>query len=208
MSEVNKIDSNNTGLRAAEETTIGVLPAAASQIWEALEPNSYDDFGVTITTVARKPISASRQNKKGVTTDFDASGGFNTDITQTNLQSILQGLFFADLRKKAEFTGVITSVATADDSYNAASGLDVYRAGDLIFVTGMAQSANNGLKRVVTAIATKITVSENLVNETPPVTGTKLVQVGFQFDVSDATISSAGSLPVLGATTKTSRSSA
>jgi hypothetical protein len=202
MSEVNKIDSNNTGLRAAEETTIGVLPAAASQIWEALEPNSYDDFGVTITTVARKPISASRQNKKGVTTDFDASGGFNTDITQTNLQSILQGLFFADLRKKAEFTGVITSVATADDSYNAASGLDVYRAGDLIFVTGMAQSANNGLKRVVTAIATKITVSENLVNETPPVTGTKLVQVGFQFDVSDATISSAGSLPVLGATTK------
>lgn len=103
MASVNKIDSNVTGVRFAEESSIGVLPA--SPTWYPLEPNSYDNFGGEITTVARNPINSGRQRQKGVVTDIDASGSLNTDLTQENLARLLQGFFFADFRRKGEDTG-------------------------------------------------------------------------------------------------------
>lgn len=98
MAAVQKIDSNVTGLRYQEETSIGV--ANTGNDWLALEPNSYNDFGGEFTTVARNPINSGRQRQKGVLVDLDASGGFQNDLTQDNLQDILQGFFFADLRRK------------------------------------------------------------------------------------------------------------
>jgi hypothetical protein len=96
--ESNKIDSNVTGLRYQEESCIG--EANTANPWVPLEPNSYDSFGGQFTTVARNPINAGRQRQKGVLVDLDASGGFQNDLTQGNLQDILQGFFFADLRRK------------------------------------------------------------------------------------------------------------
>ncbi len=95
---VQKVDSNVTGLRYQEETSIGV--ASPANPWLALEPNSYDDFGGEFTTVARNPINAGRQRQKGVLVDLDATGGIQNDLTQDNLQDILQGFMFADLRRK------------------------------------------------------------------------------------------------------------
>ena len=98
MVAVQKVDSNVTGLRYQEESSIGV--ANTANPWLALEPNSYDDFGGEFTTVARNPINAGRQRQKGVLVDLDATGGFQNDLTQENLQDILQGFMFADLRDK------------------------------------------------------------------------------------------------------------
>lgn len=100
MATVQKVDSNVTGLRYQEELSIGV--ANSNNPWLVLEPNSYDDFGGEFTTVARNPINAGRQRQKGVLVDLDASGGFQNDLTQDNLQDILQGFMFADLRRKTD----------------------------------------------------------------------------------------------------------
>ena len=44
MAQVNKIDSNVTGLRYCVETALGVAGAT----WFPLDPNSYSDFGGTL----------------------------------------------------------------------------------------------------------------------------------------------------------------
>ena len=79
---INKIDSNITGLRYAEEKDLRELPP--NPVFYLLEPNSYNDFGGQISTIARNPINPSRQRQKGVTTDLDASGGFQQDLTMNN----------------------------------------------------------------------------------------------------------------------------
>ncbi len=162
MAAVQKVDSNVTGLRYQEELTIGVANPANS--WLALEPNSYDDFGGEFTTVARNPINAGRQRQKGVLVDLDAAGGFQNDLTQDNLQDILQGFMFADLRRKndvgadrqprragiaGEFADyLITDIDTTGDEFTIDSRVAVsiainvaggsYADGDIVTVTDAA----------------------------------------------------------------------
>ena len=68
MTILQKIDSNVTGLRFAEEVSIGVLAqeeaAPSNTDWTPLEPNTYADFGGQISTVARNPINPSRQRRR------------------------------------------------------------------------------------------------------------------------------------------------
>lgn len=209
MSRVNKVDSNITGARFCEETAvIGTLPAAASQVWYPIEPNSYADFGGTVTTVARNPINPSRQRKKGVVTDVEAGGGFNTDMTQKNLQRLLQGFVFASVREKTTTQPMnsakvpITGV-TGGNAYSAASGLPTFVANDLVVAQGMTNGANNGLKTVVTSTGTALTVSETLVADASAQTTGRVDRVGFKFASGDANINATvGAFPRLETTTK------
>lgn len=196
MKKTDSIDSNVTGFRFAEEASLKTLPA--SPVWYPLDPNSYSDFGGQSAMTARNPINPTRQRRKGVVTDLDASGGINQDITQNNLTRLLQGFMFADIRQKprtAPMNGAgspITGVSTTDDSYaTAAVG---FLPGALVLATGFGVAANNGLKTVLSNAGGKVTVAEDLVDEAAPPAGAALTVVGFEFVGDDASIVLNGAL--------------
>lgn len=197
---INKVDSNVTGLRYSEEVTLGV--ADGSAVWKVLEPNSYSDFGGQIKTVARNPINAGRQRKKGVVTDLDASGGFNSDLTQGNLQDLLQGFFFADLRRKGEEPVIAVALDTSNpDEYLVASTTG-FKVGDLIKATGFSNSGNNGV-RPVTVVTTNTAVKVadgQLTAEGSPPAGANIVVVGHRCASADINVDASGSRPALTST--------
>lgn len=200
----NKIDSNITGLAFAEEESLKTLPA--TPVWHGLEPNSYSDFGGELSTVARAPIDPSRQNKKGTITDLDASGGFNVDFTKSNLVRLLQGFFFADARQLPSTQPLngaavaLSSVAASTKTFAAASGLGSFAAGQIVFASGFANAANNGLKTVASSAAGSVVVAESLTDEASPPASAKLEAVGFQFASGDVNLAVVSGVPSLVAT--------
>lgn len=194
----NKIDSNVTGLRFAEEASLGVLPA--SPVWHPLEPNGYRDFGGQITTVARNPITQSRQRRKGTVTDLDASGGFTQDLTFTNTLRALQGFFFAAIREKkttAPMNAVpvaLTSVTSGTKTIAAAAGLNGFPVGAVVKLAGFTNAGNNGLKTVASSAALALVTVEALVTEAAPPTDAFVQVVGQKFGAGTSSIVMNGNL--------------
>lgn len=191
MAQVSKIDSNVTNLSYAQEDSPGVLPG--TPVWIPLEPNSYADFGGELTTVARNPINASRQRKKGVVTDLDASGGFNTDLTQENLQDLLQGFFFAAHREKGrEVVTAVDTDAGNPDEYEVASTTG-FLVNSLIKGYNFNNAANNAVN-VVTAIVadTSVEVADGLLTaEAGPPANAEIRVVGHQATADDLGVTAA-----------------
>ena len=171
MAAVNKIDSNATGLRVAEELSFKVLPG--TPIWLPMEPNEYDDFGGAVVTTARNPINASRMPKKGLVTDLDASGGYTFDVTQTSLQDLWEGIMFADFRSKNDVgddrqprrpgtTGefedyLITGITTATETITVDSRVA------LTAVAGTAKGTGYSVGDVVEVVDTAASVEIRLI---------------------------------------------
>lgn len=192
MAQVSKIDSNVTGLRYSVESALGT----AGTVWYPLDPNSYNDFGGNFTKVARTPINNRRSRYKGVLTDLEAAGGFNIDMTQTNIQNLFQGFVFDTFTEK----GYQNPTAVTSTQYTVAAE-DDFAANDLIFASGFATAANNGLK-VVTSVSSGAVVCSGLTAEASPPTGASITRVGHQFGSGDCEIDASGDLPIIATTTK------
>ncbi len=165
-----RVLTNNVSLIYTIETALGV----AGTTWFLLEPNSINQFGATINTVERNPISRNRQRRKGLVVDLDSAVEIEEDITFSAFRDFIEGFSFA--------TGINTDMSeltaagaeTTTDSYTGmtaftAAQADKLEIDTLLWVTGAGDPANNGLKTVdadIASSATAITVAENLVDET------------------------------------------
>lgn len=191
---VNKVDSNATGLAWAQEDSYKTV--SGDEIWYPLEPNEYDDFGGQVTTVARNPINSSRQRRKGVVTDIDSSGGFTVDLTY-NLRDFMQGLFFADLRKKGE--QVITAIdldSTNPDEFEMADTTG-FRVNDLVYATGV-NSANRGPWPVTAVVSnTSVEVADGSLTAETVGANALLRVVGHQFAAGDLDVTVSGNYATL-----------
>lgn len=88
-----RVTTNSLALAAARESSLGTLPG--SPVWRLLEPNTINNFGSTITKVARNPISQSRQRRKGIITDLDSAVEFEADLTLSVFRDYMEGFCFA-----------------------------------------------------------------------------------------------------------------
>lgn len=202
----NSITSTESGTGAswAAVTLAGGLAAVGTApTWWGLEPNGYNDFGGEYTLVSRNPINPSRQRKKGVITDQDASGGFGQDFTQTNFTRLLQGVMFADMRQKATNIPMngdsIAFSGVAGSTYTLGSGAlgSSFVSGDLVFASGFDQAGNNGLKQVSGSTGTTIVSSTALVTEASPPAAARVIKVGYQSASASVNVDVSGSYPRL-----------
>jgi hypothetical protein len=184
MAQVDTIDSNATGLRYAEELSFKVLPG--SPIWIPLEPNSYSDFGGNPTLTPRNPINDSRQRSKGPITDLEVTAGINSDLTQTNLQDLMQGYFFADFRPKGEEIVTLVDVDTANpDEYQVAATAG-FKVGDLIQGQNFVEAANNAVNEVVAVVVdTSVEVIDGVLTDETPPADAQIVVIGVKATVAD-----------------------
>lgn len=196
----NKIDSNITGLAYAEEVTLKQLPGTitngvndeADAVWFALEPNGYSDFGAEIATVARSFINPSRQKRKGGVSDLDAAGGFPQDLTQSNLQRLLQGFFFADAHQRGSSSPLngdrsVMSVSPA----GIAISPGITMQGNIHASSGFAEPANNQVHIEGGAVGATVSLCEPdgpLIDEPTPPDSARVDCVGHQFGSGDLTL--------------------
>jgi hypothetical protein len=166
MVQVPKIDSNITGCAYAEESAeLGVLPT--NPVWTQIVPNSYSDFGGSLTLVTPTPITDTRQQKKGNVVDLSATAGFNQDLTFFNTQGLLPGVLFADFRRKPRQAVTSVNIDSGNpDEYIVASSTG-FRVGQLIKGVNFKSSNNNRVSPIVAVSATKVEVANGVLsNET------------------------------------------
>lgn len=191
MPDPNRQDSNIVGLRWAE------YPGLAT--WHLLDPNSFGPWGRQLETVARRPLAVDRQSKKGNVVGQTVRGSFISDFTHNNVADLFPCFMYARFRRQAEFGGAgeITAIDAGNSQFQAASGLGVFAAGDLVFASNNSPSlGNNGLHLVSAATATAVTVGSTLNDETPPA-ASKLVRVGHQFGAGAVEVNVTGPYPVI-----------
>jgi len=196
MAGTKKIDSNTVGLTLAEEVSgdIGVLPN--TPVWLPVEPNTYGEFGAQISTTVRNPITRSRQRRKGVVTDLDATVGFQSDFVQKSLYELMQGFFFADWREKPNGT----PTAVTGTGYTVGSSASNYDGGAIVFAEGFTNAANNGVK-VLTGTTASSIQAPGLTSESSPPAEATVTKVGAQAGAGDIGVLASGGDAELTSTT-------
>lgn len=196
------ISGGITGLSVRFMTDLSSNGGVPASPFYGLEPNSYADYGGKVTTVTRNPISRSRQRKKGTVTDFDASGGFNHDWTQHQLDRLVPALFYSNPFEKPT-TAPLFGVSVPVTAVAAATGFVVdndpdmlFKPGHLVLASGFPTPGNNGLKPLTAVSATHL-MAAGLTDEAGTPAKAKLEVVGFQFAAGDLTLDAQASQGVL-----------
>lgn len=199
------INSNATGLRIAEEATIGVLPGTPT--WLPYQPTGYGDTGSEVETVADEPINPDRMDEKGTPIRKTVVASFQTSYRRVEQWRLLQGFFFADFIEKPGNFGQLdaeTVDATVTVDQYSDTGIDVgWAVGNIVLAENFLNSENNGISVVTATASGTITVDKSLVTETGSAgetggeNGTHIWNVGIEGVADDLEIDASGARPIL-----------
>jgi len=201
---MSRVLTNNISLRSTVETSPGV----PGTLWKQLEPNNVSAFGAQLTSVARRPISATRGRRKGNVVDKESPAEFDGDLTMESIVDFAEGFMFSEFAN-VEFdlksgTATLPPPAVSDGyTIDAASALLAGKVqwvtisyGSLVYAKGYAITANNGLKVLTADLATSgttITVAgQGVVAETPPTSASLQVAGVRVLDDADLTLTVSG----------------
>lgn len=206
-----RVNTNNTSLRFAIESSVGVLPG--SPAWRIAEFNTIGAYGAQIATTVRRPISQDRGRKKGTVTDLDSSVEFETDLTMDSFTDFAEGFVFAEYAN-VEFdlkasSGTVPPPAASSSAYtiDAASAtlagkiqFSSAQYATLVYAKGYTNAGNNGLKPITADTAssgTAITVGSGLTAETPPTNASLQIAGVRVLNDADLTLTVSGSTATL-----------
>ena len=172
-----RVLTNNIALSVSIESSLGV----PSTTWSTVEPNSFAALGAAITTVARQPISRTRQRRKGTTVDLDSTLEFEADLTMEHFKLFIEAFMFARAATTTSEAGTVdlssafNSLAVQDSSpgpeaFTHSAITAAIRQRVLIKTRGFTNAINNGLFEVTTGGTTTVTPvarAPGLIDETP-----------------------------------------
>lgn len=157
-----RVLTNDVTLSVGRQPDIG----SDATSFEQLEINTISNYGATITTVRREPISPDRQARKGTTSDLDSNVEFETDTTLSAIDTFMDG-FVAAIAVNSEMTfnpGAVTSSGYVIPAASAQqAGKLQYTANgpqSLVYARRFTTAANNGLKVLSANVATSDTSIE------------------------------------------------
>ena len=140
------VNTNSISLALAVETEPGKVPGSGAKA-EFLEPNALPDYGGSITTTSRSPISADRQRRKGTITDFSSTVSVEQDLTLSSFLSVIEGAVLAEWQGAPAFANLnITATGVA----LGATADFALPAGTLILLVGYKN--NTGIKKLSDAV--------------------------------------------------------
>lgn len=194
-----RVLTNNVALSVNFESALGV----ATTIWSTVEFNSISSLGAAITTVAREPVSRTRQRRKGTTVDRDSAPEFEADLTMEHVHQFIAAFMFARAATTTGEAGTqrITSAFDASLRAEATTPAEGFvhsalpaaiRQRVLVKSRGFTTAVNNGLFEVAaggTTTNTPVTGTPGIVDETPTaVQNAKLETAGIRLATSDLSI--------------------
>lgn len=185
------VNTNSISLAIVEEESIGVLPSTVAA--EYLEPNEISDYGADISTVARNPISKDRQNRKGTITDVESTVDIEMDTTASHLLAVLPGIMFAEWYDQPHWLRTAVNATSGGFAVTGGDTSDV-SAGDLVYVRGFTNGANNGLFVVDSVSGSTIAVDGATLVAESGSSATSLFVVGHQFASGDLAVDANGNL--------------
>lgn len=157
-------DGSRAQVYYVEESSWGTTPASALQELRYTSESLARSHGSKVS----EEVRSDRQVTDVVRTAIEAAGDISFELSYGTYDDLLEGAMADDWSSAISVTGTVHSAANADSSYNRSSGsyvTDGFVAGMWIRVSGFANAANNGLKRIETVAALKIVVQSTLTTE-------------------------------------------
>lgn len=114
-------DANNSTLSVIEELVEGEVPNEGDAL--VCEPNSIENFGNTIESTARSPLSTSRDAKKGTVTSMSSAVELSQDLTISAYKVFMSGALSANwtgITNMKLFNRPITDVVEKDGKWQFA----------------------------------------------------------------------------------------